>query len=240
MEYMLPRSLDRTSKSQREDATTRRGCRSSRYVLVLAGRGAFNRLSSPRRQYLARSYTCNRRAQCTTIKGHPLRLVRISIVSASGKPSPSHSPLFFATSSVISHLTPPLSSCAGSRASPEPRAPPQPEGPAPSSLLSSNADDHVGELRLSVVCPPHFDSALGTVSGRCVEVHECFPWTSSHGSSSHRPSLAVPRRAESAVWTSTWSVYGLRFRPRRARWHPIARVVSCVQLGHQAATGEPS
>jgi hypothetical protein len=173
----------------------------------------------------------------------PSAAVRISIVSASGKPSPSHSPLFFATSSVISHLTPPhppLSSCAGSRASPEPRAPPQPEGPAPSSLLSSNADDHVGELRLSVVCPPRFDSALGTVSGRCVEVHECFPWTSSHGSSSHRPSLAVPRRAESAVWTSTWSVYGLRFRPRRAMWHPIARVVSCVQLGHQAATGEPS
>jgi hypothetical protein len=135
--------------------------------------------------------------QCTTIKGgHPLRLVRTSIVSASGKPSPPHSPLFSTTSSVISHLTPPLSSCVGPRASPEPRAAPQPEGPTPSPLLSSSADDHVGELRLSVVRPPRFDSAPGTVSGRCAEVHECFPWTSSHGSSSHRPSLVVPRRAE--------------------------------------------
>jgi hypothetical protein len=113
-------------------------------------------------------------------RSHPLRLVRTSVVSASGKPSPPHSPLFSATSSVPSHLTPPLSSYAGPRASPEPRAAPQPEGPTPSPLLSS------------VVHPPRFDLASGTVSVKCTEIHGCFLWTSSRGSSSRRPSLAAP------------------------------------------------
>jgi hypothetical protein len=115
--------------------------------------------------------------QCTTIKGgHPLRLVCTSVVSASDKPSPPYSPLFSTTSSVLSHLTPPLSPYAGPRASPEPRAAPQPEGPAPSPSLSSGAVDGAGELCLSVVHPPRFDSAPGTVSGRCAEVHGYFPW----------------------------------------------------------------
>jgi hypothetical protein len=134
--------------------------------------------------------------QCMAIKGgHPLRLIRTSAVSASGKLSPPHSPLFSATSSVPSHLTPPLSPYAGPRASPEPRAAPQPKEPAPSPPLSSSTIDRADELRLSVVRPPRFDSVPGTMSGRCTEVHGCFLWTSSHRSSSHRPSLAVPHRA---------------------------------------------
>jgi hypothetical protein len=88
------------------------------------------------------------------------------------KPSLPNSPLFSTTSSVQSHLTPPLSSYACPR-----------------------AINHTGELRLSVVRPPRFDSAPGTVSGRCAEVHGCFPWTSSHGPSSCRPSLTAPRHA---------------------------------------------
>jgi hypothetical protein len=46
---------------------------------------------------------------------------------------------------------------------------------------------------------------------------------------------AMPR----AVWTSTWSVHGLCFGPHHASWHPIARVISCVQVGRRVATGEP-
>jgi hypothetical protein len=134
--------------------------------------------------------------QCTAINGgHPLRLVHTSAMSASGKPSPPHSPLFNATSLVPSHFTPPLSLYAGPRASPVPRAAPQPKGPTPSLSLSSGAIDHASELCLSIAHRPRFDSAPRTMSGRCTEVHGCFPWTSSRGSSSRRPSLAGPRRA---------------------------------------------
>jgi hypothetical protein len=156
--------------------------------------------------------------QCMAIKGgHPLYLVHTSTVSASGKPSPPRSPLFSATLLVPSHLTPPLSLYAGPRASPEPRAAPRPEGLAPSSTLSSDTVDRADELCLSVVQPPRFNSTPGTMSGRCTEVHRCFPWTSSSGSSSHRPSLAAPRHVLRVVWTSTWSVHSLRFGPRHAR-----------------------
>jgi hypothetical protein len=129
---------------------------------------------------------------------HP---VRTSVVSASGKPSPSRSPIFSTTSSVPSHLTPPLSPYAGPRAPPGPIAAPQPEGPAPSPLLSSGVVDSASELRLSVVHPPRFDSAPGTMSGRCTEVHGCFPCTSSREPSNRRPSLAVPRRASTSCTT---------------------------------------
>jgi hypothetical protein len=118
--------------------------------------------------------------QCTAIKrGHPLHLVYTSVVSAFGKPSPPRSPLFSTTSSVLSHLTPPRSQYAGHRASPEHTVAPRPEGPAPSPPLSSSTVDRTGELCLSVVRPPRFDSPLGIVSGRCAEVHGCFLWTSS-------------------------------------------------------------
>jgi hypothetical protein len=129
---------------------------------------------------------------------HP---VCTSVVSASGKPSSSRSPLFSTTSSVPSHLTPPLSPYAGPRAPPGPIAAPQPEGPAPSPSLSSGVVDRASELRLSVVHPPRFDSAPGTMSGRCTEVHGCFPCTSSRGPSNRRPSLAVPRRASTSCTT---------------------------------------
>jgi hypothetical protein len=133
--------------------------------------------------------------QSTAIKGgHPLRLVRTNATSTSGKPSPPHSPLFSTTSSVPSHLTPPLSPYTGPRTSPEPRTALEPEGLAPSPPLSSDAVDHAGELRLSIIFPPRFDSTPGTISGRCAEVQGCFPWTSSRGSSNRRTSLAAPRR----------------------------------------------
>jgi hypothetical protein len=127
--------------------------------------------------------------------GHPLHLVCTSVVSASGKPSPPCSPLFSATSSRPSPLTPPLYPYTDPRASLEPRAAPRPEGPAPSPSLSSDTIDRVDELRLSVVRPHRFDSAPGTMSGRCAEVHGYFPWTSSRGPSSRQPSLAAPRCA---------------------------------------------
>jgi hypothetical protein len=148
----------------------------------------------------------------------------LGLLSAFGKLPPSCLTSVAATLSVSSHLTPPLSPCAGPRASTEPRAAPRPEGPAPSPQLTFGVVDHAGELRLFVVHPPRFDSAFGTVSGKCTEVHGCFPWTSFHGPCSRRPSLAVPRRTLRAVWTSMWSVHGLRFGPHRARRCPIVRV----------------
>jgi hypothetical protein len=163
----------------------------------------------------------------------------LDLLSASGKLPPSCLASVPTTLSVPSHLTPPLSQYAGSRASPEPRAAPRPDGTAPSLPLSSGAVDRAGELRLFVVHPPCFDSAPGTMSGRCAEVHGCFPWTSSHGSSSHRPSLAVPRRALRAVWTSMWSVHNLCFGPCHARRCLIARVIIHAQLGHQVFVSEP-
>jgi hypothetical protein len=119
----------------------------------------------------------------------------LGLLSASGKLSPPRLASVPATLSVPSHLTPPLAPCAGPRASPKPGVAPQPEGLAPSPPLSFGAVDRTGELCLSIVHPPRFDPAPGTVSGRCVDVHGCFPWTSSHRSSSHRPSLAAPCRA---------------------------------------------
>jgi hypothetical protein len=95
----------------------------------------------------------------------PLRLVHTHVGSASGKPSPQHLPLFSAASLVSSHLTPPLSPYAGPRASPKPRAAPQPEGPAPSLLLSSGTVDRAGEFRPSVACLPRCEQGLSTVSG---------------------------------------------------------------------------
>jgi hypothetical protein len=127
----------------------------------------------------SRSFVCPCPHHCLPLVSHPDRA----------------SPLFSATSSVTSHLTPPLSSYAGPRASSKPRAAPQPEGPAPSPPLSSGAVDRADQLRLSVVRHPHFDSAPGTISSRCAEVHGCFPWTSSRGPSSRRSSLAAPRHA---------------------------------------------
>jgi hypothetical protein len=46
-----------------------------------------------------------------------------------------------------------------------------------------------------------------------------------------------PRRAACfhfalrVVWTLTWSVYALRFGPRRARQHPLARAHVLEQFG---------
>jgi hypothetical protein len=135
-------------------------------------------------------------------------------VSAPGKPSPLCLPLFSAISSVLSYRTPPISPCAVPRALPEPIATPRPEGLSPSPPLSSGAIDHASELRLSVIYPPRFDSAPGTVSGRCIEVHGCFLWISSHELSSRRPSLAEPRhtpasRASAARYASCGHRRGL-------------------------------
>jgi hypothetical protein len=102
--------------------------------------------------------------QCTAIKGgHHRCLVRASTVSASGKPSPLHSPLDSDTPSVPSHLTPPFSPCAGLRASPEPRAASQPKGLALSPSLSSSVIVHTGELCSSVARLPHRELELPTV-----------------------------------------------------------------------------
>jgi hypothetical protein len=141
----------------------------------------------------------------------------ISLLSTFGKSSPPCSPLFSTTPLVLSHLTPHLSLCTGPGASPDLRAAPRPEGTKPSPSLSSDSINRASELCISVVHPPHCDLVSWTVSGRCVEGHGCAPWTPSHRSSSHRPSLAAPCHVLRIVWTSTWFVDGLRFGPRCAR-----------------------
>jgi hypothetical protein len=95
----------------------------------------------------------------------PLHLIRTYTMSASGKPSLPHQPLFSATSSVPSCLTPPLSPYVGPRASAEPRAAPQPEGSAPSPPLSSDTINRAGEFRPSVAYLPRFELGLSTMSG---------------------------------------------------------------------------
>jgi hypothetical protein len=102
------------------------------------------------------------------------------------------SPLFFATSSVPSHLTPPLSPCACPGASPELGVAPRPEEPTPSPPLSSGVVDRAGELHISVARPPHCELVLSTVSGRCVVVHGRHPYSPSHRPSSRRPPPTVP------------------------------------------------
>jgi hypothetical protein len=97
----------------------------------------------------------------------PLCLIRTRAMSAFGKPSPPHPPLFSTTPSVLSRLTRLPSSCAGPRASPEPRAAPQPEGPAPSPPLSSNAVDRAGEFCPSVACLPRCELGLSIMPGEC-------------------------------------------------------------------------
>jgi hypothetical protein len=130
--------------------------------------------------------------QCMAIKGGPHVASRPHQrpLSASGNPSPSRSPLFSVTPSVPSHLTPPLSPCAGPGALPELGVAPRTEGPTPSPPLSSDAVDSAGELRISVARPPHYELVLSTVSGRCTVVHGrclCSP--------SRRPPPPVPRSA---------------------------------------------
>jgi hypothetical protein len=89
------------------------------------------------------------------------------VLSASGKPSPPHSPLFSTTSSVPGHLTPPLSPYVGPRASPEPRAAPQLEGPAPSRSLSSGVVDHAGQFHPSIARLPRYELELSIMSDEC-------------------------------------------------------------------------
>jgi hypothetical protein len=158
-------------------------------------------------------------------------------MSAAGEPSPPHSPLFSVTSLVPSHLTPPLYPYTRSRASPDPRAVPQPEGPAPSPTLSSGTVDRTGELRFSVVRPPRFDSAPGTVSGTCTKVHGCFPWTSSHVLSSHRPSLAAPHCAPAPCTVHRVDLNVVC--PRPPLWATPFQVVP-HRLGHQLCAAWPS
>jgi hypothetical protein len=164
-------------------------------------------------------------------------------LSASSKSSPPCSPLFSTTPSVPSHLTRPLYPCAGPGASPCLRAAPRPEGPASLLLLSSGAVDHAGELRFSAIHPPRCDLVPWIMSGRCVKGHGCAPWTPSHG----RPvagrlcqcHTARHRRALRPVWTSMWSIHGLRFGPCRAWRCPVARVCTLAQPGRRLAAGEP-
>jgi hypothetical protein len=96
-----------------------------------------------------------------------LHLIRTRAVSASGKPSPPHPPLFSTASSVPSHLTPPLSPYTDPRASPEPNAAPQSEGPTPSPPLSFDAITRTGELCPSIARLPRCELGLSIMSGEC-------------------------------------------------------------------------
>jgi hypothetical protein len=117
----------------------------------------------------------------------------IDLLFASGKLSPPCLPLFSATPSVPSHLTPPLSPCVGPGPLLDLRAAPRLEGSTPSPPLSCGDVDRAGELRISIVRPPRCDLVPWTMSGRCDEGHGCTPWTPSHGLSSCRLPPPAPR-----------------------------------------------
>jgi hypothetical protein len=122
-----------------------------------------------------------------------LVVLAIDLLFASGKLSPPCLPLFSATPSVPSHLTPPLSPCVGPGPLLDLRAAPRLEGSTPSPPLSCGDVDRAGELRISIVRPPRCDLVPWTMSGRCDEGHGCTPWTPSHGLSSCRLPPPAPR-----------------------------------------------
>jgi hypothetical protein len=47
------------------------------------------------------------------------------------------------------------------------------------------------------------------------------------------------RRALHVVWTTTWSIHTLRFRPCRARRLPVERARVLEHSGRRLAAGEP-
>jgi hypothetical protein len=149
-----------------------------------------------------------------------LHLVRASALVRLRKPSPLRSPLFSTTPPVPSHLTHPLSPCAGLGALPELRVAPRPEEPTLSPLLSSGVVDRVGEFRISITRPPHYELVLSTVSARCAVVHGQRPCSPS------RRAKAVVARTFRAVWATTWAINMHHVGPRWARQHPVVRALS--------------
>jgi hypothetical protein len=177
----------------------------------------------PSPPFLSQSAACVAFMQCTTIKGgHPLRLIHTSAVSASGKPSPPHSPLFSTTSSVPSHLAPPLSSYTGPKASAEPRAAPQPEGQAPSPPLSSGAVDRAGEFCPSVTRLPRCKLGLSIMSGECTVGWQSLRYTSCRGLAPGEPPRAVLRHALEAKRTLRADA-GCVLRLASAMWAALMR-----------------
>jgi hypothetical protein len=125
----------------------------------------------------------------------PLRVICTRAVSTSGKPSLPQPPQFSTASSVPSHLTPHLSPYASPRASPEPRATPQPDGLAPSPLLSSSAVDRAGEFHPSVARLPRCELGLSTMSGECAMGWGSLRSTPCRGLTAGEPPRVVPQHA---------------------------------------------
>jgi hypothetical protein len=145
----------------------------------------------------------------------------LGLLSAFGKLPPPRLASVPATWSVPSHLTPPLSPCAGHRALLEPRAAPRLEGLAPSPPLTFGAINHAGELRLFVVPLLALIQCLGPCQAGAARSMDA-----SHGHlpvgcpvTGRRWQRHVARQCHAlhTVWTLTWYVHGLRFRPRHAR-----------------------
>jgi hypothetical protein len=139
---------------------------------------------------------------CTAIKGGPP-------VASRPRQRPCPPPVsrhfrtrlcFPPTPSVPSHLTSPLSPCAGPRALPKLGVAPRPEEMTPSLLLSSGTIYHAGELHISVAHPPHCELVLSTISGKCMVVHGRCQCSPSHRSSSRRSSPTAPR---GPCWTTS-------------------------------------
>jgi hypothetical protein len=167
----------------------------------------------------------------------------IAILSASGKPSPLRSPLFSTTPSVPSYLTPPLSPCTGPGASPDLAAAPRPEGPAPSPSLSSSTVDRTESFASPSSTLHVVISCLGLCQEGALRAMDAprghLPTGRPVASRRWQRHAARQHRVLCALWTSTWSVHGICFRPRHPRQRPIARVDLRAQLGRRVATGEP-
>jgi hypothetical protein len=183
-----------------------------------------------------------------------LHLVAPAPLATSGKLSQSRSPLFSTMPSVQRHITPPLYPCVGPGASPEHGVAPQPEELTPSPMLSSGAVDHIGELRISVACPPHCELVLLTMSGRCAVVHGRCPCSPSHQPSSRWPPPTAPRCTlcalsshQSCHGTRTASCVGVGLGNPRAPCQTTSSQVMPCSAGslrgtryRHLATGEPT
>jgi hypothetical protein len=142
-------------------------------------------------------------------------------------------PLFSATSSVPSHLTPPLSPYAGPRASPEPRAAPQPEGPTPSPPLSSGAVDRAGEFRPSVARLPRCELGLSIVSGEYTVGWGSLRCTSCRGLAAGEPCHGTrsERAASCGRPSRLWAALPRPVRPYGRAVAGRARAVCVAELG---------
>jgi hypothetical protein len=134
------------------------------------------------------------------------------LLSASGKAPPSRLASVPATSSMPSHHTHFLSSCACPGASPVLEAASQATGPPPSPPESRHTVAALVSFCLDVVPLPRFVSRANTLPRRRTVAHGCAPWTPSCRLANHCP---APPALRCVLYASPPRLGSRRTRPMR-------------------------